>query len=285
MPRVSFPPTRSNNASNNRLMKTSWKAKSVSGYENDDLFDFCREPKENQNYGGIGSISRSTNKPLRASRRSKSATREVVSTTETEQCDTGKKQSMNGSKFIATEYKEVESTAMEKKSDDDDDFRPPNASNNRRAVAVDTRMMLHDMSFEQEAGIRLFLRETAEFHKLCARKGYLPLYFACSCPPLHREDTVTTEVRASTLPFHLLTGWACPESSSPEQEAWNTMFKPAIMQHWSNQSKEFKNRSTRDTWHLFVDFGASFATFGTTSWILCFYLLPYHTCSAILHNA
>lgn len=246
-------------------MKTSSKAKKVSEYENDNLFDFCRESKENQNYGGNGSISTSTNKPLRARRRCKSTTPEVISTNETEQSDAGMKQSKSGSKFIAKEYKKVVETVMEKRSDDDDDFRAQNASKTRRAVAVDTRMMLHDMSFEEEAGIRLFLRETAEFLKMCARKCFLPLYFACSGSPLHCEDTVTTEVIASSLPVQLLTGWACPKSSTSEQEAWNAMLKPVIIQHRSNQSKEFKNRSTRDTWHLFVDFGASFLTFATTS--------------------
>jgi hypothetical protein len=242
-------------------MKSSSKAKGFFEVEDDDLFDFSREPKENQIHDGKGSICSMTNnaqKPRSTRRLCKATSAGALSRKETEQSsDTGKKQCRSEAKRVVKKSEEVVATTMEEKCDYNNDFTSNNASNTHRAVAVDTRMVLHDISLEEEAGTRLFLRETAEFLKMCARKGYLPLYYACCCPPQSYQDNLTTEVTASTLPIRLLTGWTCPESSSPEQEVWNAMFAPITIQNRSSESKKFKNRSTHDTWRLFVDFGAS----------------------------
>jgi hypothetical protein len=264
MPRVSLPSrSTTGTTANNRSMKSSSKAKGISGYEDDNLFDFCREPKENPIHDDKGSICSMTNnvqKPRSTGRLGKATTTGVISVKETEKTsDTGTKQSKSEAKRVVTKSEEAVAPTMEEKFDYNNDFTSNNASNSHRALAVDTRLVLHDPSLEVEAGTRLFLRETAEFLKMCARKGYLPLYYACCCPQQSYQDNLTTEVTASTLPIRLLTGLTCPESSSPEQEVWNAMFAPitSTIQNSTGGSKSFKHRSTHDTWHLFVDFGAS----------------------------
>lgn len=281
MPRVSVPPLSS---AGNRLSKFSSNNKAKTNFADDNFFDFSSSTSggvTNENEINAGNSSSSTIKIQKPHHRRlcKASTNNnnnnKVITTATEQLKVGDKHKSE-TKIAGTKTDEVaghRSTKVEKTCQSTSSSSTncssiisssnSHRSTSSRAIAVDTRVLLHhNASFEGEAGIRLFLHETYEFLKLCARRGYLPLYYANCGPPEHlelhddnRSDTIVL-CRASTLPLELLTGWSNPHSPSAEQEAWNDLFVPVTVKSFIKETPESVNiSSAQDSWHLFVEFG------------------------------